>query len=156
MNYAPSHVAFDSRTPMRIVDDAAYPSLSSSSRIEREGKSMLDALTKTARTFHGDPRANTSRHHVKEQNQDWLAEAMRHCRDVSTKTGLSKRAVENLRLKRNKISFDNLVELCRADKDFAAAFAEYVGLILPGEAEFTGAMNQAFSAYMRRHGGGGA
>lgn len=112
------------------------------------GQALDDSLTKVARTFRGEPRANIS-------HRDWLKEQQvfqDSPKVVAEKTGMTPRAVENIRLGRNAISFDNLVELCRADPDFAAAFCEYIGVLKPGEAEFAGALTKAFNAYQRRKG----
>lgn len=115
---------------------------------------MRNTLGSTPRTFHGDPRPNTSIRDGKNSHGDWLASqaSQRSEKEVSDHTGMSPKAVGNLRQRRNKISFDNLVEWCRNDPAFAAAFAEYIGLIRPGEAEFAGALTLAFNAYQRRKG----
>jgi hypothetical protein len=63
---------------------------------------------------------------------------------------MTEKAVQNIRRRKSKISFDNLVDLCRDDPAFAAAFADHIGLLRPGEAEFAGALTQAFNAYARR------
>jgi len=97
-------------------------------------------------------RKNTSTRDVKNENQDWLAAqlARRSVSDVVASTGMSEKAVQNIRQRKAKISFDNLVELCRDDPAFGAAFCEHIGLLRPGEAEFAGALTQAFNAYQRR------
>lgn len=109
------------------------------------------------RSIEGHRRKNTSIRDVKIENQDWLAAkiASRSVAEVVADTGMTEKAVQNIRQRKAKISFDNLVELCRNDPSFAAAFAAHVGLIRPGEAEFAGALTQAFNAYARRpqHGG---
>lgn len=111
----------------------------------------------TDRSIEGHRRKNTSIRDVKIENQDWLAAqvANRRVSTVVDATGMTEKAVQNIRQRKAKISFDNLVELCRNDPSFAAAFAAHVGLIQPGEAEFAGALTQAFNAYARRpqHGG---
>lgn len=113
---------------------------------------MRDTLGKRQRTFHGDPRPNISA--GKRDNSDWLAEqaAKKSEKEIADKTGLTPKAVGNIRQRRNKINFDNFVEWCRNDHHFAAAFAEYVGLIRPGEAEFAGAITHAFNAFQRMKG----
>ena len=100
------------------------------------------------RSFRGDPRQVSS----KTENRDWLQSqaSSRPVQQVSDDSGLSAKAVENLRRGQNKIGFDALVDWCRNDPEFAAAFAEHIGLILPGEAEFAGALTRAFNAYQRR------
>jgi hypothetical protein len=115
-----------------------------------EGIDMQNSLGNAPRSFRGDPRPNISI--GKRENSDWLADqaARRSEKDIADKTGLTPKAVGNLRQRKNKISFDCLVEWCRNDPDFAAAFAEHVGLIRPGEAEFAGALTRAFNAFQRR------
>lgn len=111
---------------------------------------MRNTLGNGPRTFSGDPRPNIS--DGKRHNGDWLAEqaAKRSEKEIADRTGLTTKAVGNIRQRRNKINFDNFVEWCRNDHHFAAEFAEYVGLIRPGEAEFAGAITHAFNAYQRR------
>lgn len=95
---------------------------------------------------------NSSIRDAKQENQDWLAAriAREPVCEIVDKTGMTERAVHNIRQRKSKISFDNLVEYCRNDPEFAADFAAYVGLIKPGEAEFAGALTAAFNAYKRR------
>lgn len=84
-------------------------------------------------------------------NQDWLAaEIARYSvADVVDATGMSETAVQNVRRRKAKMSFDNLTSMCQAYPEFAAKYAAYVGLILPGQAEWAGALTQAFNAYAR-------
>lgn len=105
------------------------------------------------RSLGGRRPHNSSVASVKLANGDWLAAQVskRSVIEVVNATGMTEKAVQNIRQRRSKISFDNLVDLCRDDPEFAAAFAEYVGLILPGQAEFAGALTRAFNAYQRRH-----
>lgn len=124
-------------------------------RTERDlqwGISMLRSVGNTARSDRGHLPPKTSLRDVKNANTDWLRD---HAKKLSAKdgqkvTGLNPKAFENLRQGRNKINFDNLVEWCRNDPQFAAAFAEHIGLVLPGEAEFAGALTHAVNAYWRR------
>lgn len=104
------------------------------------------------RTIVPEKRKKCSIRDGKTENTDWLSAQLagRSVQDVVNSTGMSEKAVQNIRRKKSKISFDGLVDLCRDDPDFAAAFAAHVGLILPGEAEFAGALTHAFNAYQRR------
>ena len=106
------------------------------------------------RSVSGHRRQNTSIRDVKQENQDWLAAqfAQRQVSEIVDDTGMTDKAVQNIRQRRAKISFDNLVELCRNDPNFAAAFAEHIGLLRPGEAEFAGALTNAFNAFKRSRG----
>jgi hypothetical protein len=104
------------------------------------------------RSLVPEKRKNTSHRDGKIENGDWLAAqiANRSVADVVASTGMTEKAVQNIRRRKSKISFDNLVDLCRDDPAFAAAFADHIGLLRPGEAEFAGALTQAFNAYARR------
>lgn len=117
---------------------------------EREIDMRANGLNGTS--SDGKKENNTSISDKKLQNGDWLAAqlAQRSVDEVVSKTGMTAKAVQNVRQRRAKLSFDNFTELCQNDPDFAAAYAEYVGLIRPGEAEFAGALTQAFNAYQRR------
>lgn len=102
-------------------------------------------------------RKNTSIRDVKQENQDWLGAQLsrRPVQQVVDSTGMTEKAVQNVRRRKSKLSFDNLVELCRDDPDFAAAFAEHIGLLRPGEAETASAVTRLVNAYQRRAGEGG-
>lgn len=108
----------------------------------------------TRRNVRGPDARTPSIRDAKHHNRDWLKQqaAQHSAKSGSDLTGLAPKAFQNIREGQNKISFDNLVEWCRNDPSFAAAFAEHVGLILPGEAEFAGAITHAVNAYMRRQG----
>jgi hypothetical protein len=115
---------------------------------------MKHANGQNGRSHSGQNRKySSSIRDAKHDNGDWLAAqvARRSVQNVVDSTGMTDKAVQNIRQRRAKISFDNLVELCRNDPDFAAAFAEHVGLILPGEAELAGAITNAFNVWQRRH-----
>lgn len=102
----------------------------------------MRSLGKVTRTFHGDPRPNIS--HPKGENTDWLKDQARKesAKEGAAKAAMSPKAFENLQQGRNKISFDSLVEWCRNDPEFAAAFAEHIGLILPGGVGYLDALVQ--------------
>lgn len=114
-----------------------------------EGKTLDSSLTKITRTFRGEPRAKTSSH------RDWLkAQVEQEPPKVLAEKlpRLSPRAIENVRLGRNSFSFENFTDLCIADPDFGAKFAEYIGVLKPGEAEVAGALTKALNAYQRMKG----
>lgn len=120
-----------------------------SERHESEGKSMRNALGNSARILHVPNDANIAERKLR--NQEFLAReaSKRSEKEVHNATGMSTRAVGNLRQRRNKISFDNFVDWCLNDKDFMAEFAEYVGFIKPGSAAFAAAMTKAVNAYQQ-------
>lgn len=119
---------------------------------EHCGENTMRSNGLNGRSLSGQNRKNTSHRDGKQENKDWLAAhiSRRSVQEVVDSTGMTDKAVQNMRRGKSKISFDNLVDLCRDDPEFAAAFAEHVGLILPGQAEFAGAITKAFNAYQRR------
>ncbi len=126
------------------------PSLRESSN--REG--AMRSNGSNSRRVIGQNRQNNSVRDAKNENQDWLAAQLskRSVQEVVDSTGMNEKSVQNIRRKKSKISFDNLVDLCRADPDFGAEFCKYIGVLNPGEAEFAGALTQAFNAYQRKQG----
>lgn len=83
---------------------------------------------------------------------DWLAAQLRglSTKEVALLSETSERAAENAKLGKCAFNMASLVAMCRNSPEFAAAYAEYVGLILPGESEFVGALTNAFNAFQRR------
>lgn len=106
------------------------------------------------RSISGRRRQSASLSDKKRANGDWLAAKVASYRvsDIVELTGMTERAVHNVRQRKSKLSYDNLVELCQNDPDFAAAFASHVGLILPGQVEFVGALTRAVNAAQRMKG----
>lgn len=91
---------------------------------------------------------------VKSDNVAFLRSQARRiaAKEGAERTGMSPKGFQKLQQGENTISFEKLVEWCRNDAQFAAAFAEHVGLVLPGGAEFAGALTQAFNAFQRKQG----
>jgi hypothetical protein len=83
---------------------------------------------------------------------DWLADVLRNkpAKEIADDAGCGIRTAENAKQGRNTLSGKHLANMQMNDPVFAAAWAEYVGLILPGDAEFVGALTRAAQAYMRR------
>jgi hypothetical protein len=106
----------------------------------------------SGQTFRGSESAKTS---VTTDNLvDFVqARALRKpVKEIQRDTGLSKKQVENIRQGISGVSGRTLTNWCISDPAFAAEYMAYVGLILPGEAEFAGALTQAFNAYQRKQG----
>jgi hypothetical protein len=103
------------------------------------------------RSFSGPDRKNTSAD-AKNKRGDWLAAKISEysVQEIVEATGMTPKAVQNVRRRKSKLSYDNFMELCERKPEFAAAWAEHVGLLRPGEAEFAGALTQAFNAFQRR------
>lgn len=111
----------------------------------------MNTISNISRRVRADYRHASSLADIKRGNQDWIKDEARKlsAKEGAALTGLAERAFENIRLGRNKISFDPFIEWCRNSPDFAAAYAAHVGLILPGEAEYAGAITRAYNAYER-------
>ena len=79
------------------------------------------------------------------------AQALRRpVKTVQRDTGLSKKQVENIRQGLSGVSGKTLTNWCINNVEFAADYAEFIGLILPGEAEYTGAVTRLANATARR------
>lgn len=71
-------------------------------------------------------------------------------KELARITGLSLKQVQNLRLGISGVSGKTLTNWIRNCPNFAAQYAEYVGLIRPGEAEMSAALTQVINAAVRR------
>jgi hypothetical protein len=133
-----------------ISSHAFASSVSSESLRTKEMQKSRSAFTGTVL---GKP-ARDSGAVVKGDNVAFLRSQARRiaAKEGAERTGMSPKGFQKLQQGENTISFDKLIEWCRNDPMFAAAFAEHVGLVLPGEAEFSGALTQAFNAYQRKQG----
>lgn len=82
---------------------------------------------------------------------NWLTEQLRGltAKEISDLAGCGVRAAENVKQGRNNFMSAHFATLCANSPKIAAAYAEHVGLILPGQAEFAGAFTQAVNAYVR-------
>lgn len=111
----------------------------------------MNSLGANKRTFHGDPRPKISE--GKNEHGDWLAQqiAKKPEKVRAAETGMTPKAIGNIRQKRNKMSFDNFCELCISDPDIAAQFAVHVGLLLPHQVDLSAAMTR-FANELMRHG----
>jgi hypothetical protein len=138
--------------PLHRPSHQTRSELSPSLANHQNSEGQMRSNGSNGRRVIGQRRQNTSARDEKLENQDWLAAiiASRSVQHVIDGTGMNAKAVQNIRQRKSKISFDNLVSLCRSDPEFAAAFCEYIGVLRPGEAEFAGALTKAFNAYQRR------
>lgn len=69
-------------------------------------------------------------------------------------TGMTPNGFKKIQSGDNAISYAKLTHWLKSDADLAAAYAEHVGLIRPGEGEYAGALTRAFNAHVRRKYGG--
>jgi len=65
-------------------------------------------------------------------------------------TGLSKKQVENIRQGVSGVSGVTLTRWIMGDPDFAGQYAEWVGLVRPGEAETATALTKLVNTIVRR------
>lgn len=104
------------------------------------------------RSIIGRRRNNTSIADEKNGNQDWLAAkiASYSVAEVVAATGMSETAVQNVRRGKAKLSFDNLTSMCKAHPELGAAYMEYLGVLLPGQAEMAAAYTRFANAAVRK------
>lgn len=96
---------------------------------------------------------NRNRHRVSTSDlSDWFKDRLRNmsAKEIAEEAGCGVRAAENVKQGRNNFTSAHLATLLLNRPDIAAEWAEYIGLILPGQAEFAGAFTQAVNAYVRR------
>lgn len=67
-------------------------------------------------------------------------------------TGLTEEAFRNVKSGDSAISFDTLTRWCRNDRAFAMEYCDFIGLILPGEAEMAAVVTRLVNAHVRRKG----
>ncbi len=150
----PSHVSGRSFSPKPARAFLESQSAMSCPSVPRhtEGKTMSDICEPTPRKSRGGRNSNKARLGTADLS-DWLADALRNkpAKEIADDAGCGIRTAENAKQGRNALSAKHLANMQMNDPVFAAAWAEYVGLILPGDAEFVGAMTRAAHAYMRRH-----
>jgi hypothetical protein len=82
---------------------------------------------------------------------DWLADQFRKqsAKDISDKTGQGQRAAEAVKMGRNGLTMAHLVNICRADPTFRAAFFSFCGGKLEGDPEMVAALSRAINAVVR-------
>jgi hypothetical protein len=82
---------------------------------------------------------------------DWLADTLRDqsAKIISRKTGQGQRAAEAVKMGRNGLTMAHLVNICRADDDFRAAFFKFCGGQLEGDPELVANLSRAINAVMQ-------
>lgn len=103
------------------------------------------------RSVSGHRRKNTSAD-AKNERGDWLSAKISEysVEEIVASTGMTPKAVQNVRRRKSKLSYDNFMELCVNRPEFAAAWAEQVGLLRPGEAETAAAITRFVNTVVRR------
>lgn len=104
------------------------------------------------RSVVGHRRNKTCMADEKNGNQDWLAAkiASYSVAEIVAVTGMSETAVQNVRRGKGKLSFDNMTSVFKAHPELGAAYMEYIGLLLPGQAETAAAYTRFANAVVRR------
>lgn len=82
---------------------------------------------------------------------DWLADQFRphSAKVISEKTGQGQRSAEAVKMGRNGLTMAHLVNICRADPEFRAAFFQFCGGKLEGDPEMVAALSKAINAVMQ-------
>ena len=85
---------------------------------------------------------------------DWLQHQFRKqsAKEISQKTGQGQRAAEAVKMGRNGLTMAHLVNICRADPDFRAAFFSFCGGQLEGDPELVANLSRAINAVMQGRG----
>jgi hypothetical protein len=85
---------------------------------------------------------------------DWLADRLRplSAKVISERTGQGQRAAEAVKMGRNGLTMAHLVNICRADPEFRAAFFQFCGGKLEGDPEMVAALSKAINAVMQGKG----
>ena len=103
--------------------------------------------------YHRKVRGDRTKNRISTSDfSDWLRAQLREmsAKEIADMAGCGVRAAENVKQGRNNFMSAHFATLCANNPKIASAWAEYVGLILPGQAEFAGAFTQAVNAYVRR------
>lgn len=82
---------------------------------------------------------------------DWLRDFFRAtpAKEIANEAGINLRAAEAVKQGRNGLTMAHLVNVCRANPEFRAAFFSMCGGILEGEPEMVAALSRAINAVMR-------
>ena len=113
---------------------------------------MQSSRTNVGGTVRRQNGENSSLPAEKSNNVHFVQSWARHysAKEGAAIVGMTPNGFKKVQLGESSISFDRLVQWCKNDPDFAAAYAAHVGLILPGDAGFAGALTKAVQAYQRR------
>lgn len=90
----------------------------------------------------------------KNANQDWLSAKISSYSvdEIVAVTGMSPTAVQNIRCRKGKFNFDNMTSVFKAHPELAGQYMEYVGLLMPGQAEAAAAYTRFANAVMQQQG----
>jgi hypothetical protein len=74
----------------------------------------------------------------------------RRAKEVQRLTGLSIKAIENMRMGLSGASAQTITTWCRNDPDFRAAYFAYCGGMLEGDPEMLAGLTRAVQSFMRQ------
>lgn len=112
---------------------------------------MVDALGKNGTSLRGRNAHNTSRASTAEMIDFMSAQARKlRTKEVQRLTGLSIKAIENMRLGLSSASAQTITTWCRNDPSFRAAYFCYCGGMLEGDPEMVAALTRAIHAVVRK------
>lgn len=82
---------------------------------------------------------------------DWLKDFLTAtpAKTIANEAGINLRAAESVKMGRNGLHMNHLVNMCRANPDFRAAFFRFCGGTLEGEPEMVAALSRAINAVVR-------
>jgi hypothetical protein len=143
------------------ASQSAYSSNAFASSLTRESSNREGAMrsnVNTGRRVMGDRRSTSSRHVSTKEFTDWVRQQAQNYteKQLAEITGLSLKAAANLRAGKSGCIGTTLANWCMNDPVFGAAYAEHVGIIPAGHAEFHARVTQAILASQRMHMGGDA
>jgi len=109
---------------------------------------MNSARTNNSTTLRGDNGPNNSERSADLIFiQDWAR--TKSAKEGAAITGMTPNGFKKVQAGECAISYEKLTFALKRDPTLAAAYAAHVGLILPGQAEWAGALTNAFNAYQR-------
>lgn len=112
---------------------------------------MLKALGTNSAFKRGEHSDNSHIHTDTGECSDWLADKLREqsAKQIARKTGQGQRAAEAVKMGRNGLTMAHLVNICRVDPEFRAAFFSFCGGHLEGEPEMVAALSRAIQHVMK-------
>lgn len=113
---------------------------------------MHVSLRTNAAFNRGEHSTNKHLHTDTPEVSDWLKDQFRRqsAKDISEKTGQGQRAAEAVKMGRNGLTMAHLVNICRTDPTFRAAFFQFCGGTLEGDPAMVAALSHAINAVMQR------
>lgn len=115
----------------------------------------MDISLGTVPTFNrGERRTNAHLRSDTRECGDWLAHQLRgqSAKETADQAGTGVRAAEGIKAGRNGLTMAHLVNICRANPDFRAAFFSFCGGKLEGDPEMVAALSKAINAVVAGRG----